>query len=151
MLSLITKNPQFSQGSCKCQCSHNLYVLLHPAALAQFTGTTSPRAGENCPGLLQSCTLKAEAGHNSSPQTIGLIEHVSLILLLKSQRYRMCWRIKEHLPDNIHFVCELQVLESNYTAFLFQIQIRCLSCSVIAQLSCFTRQPKHHLTRFEYH
>lgn len=45
----------------------------------------------------------------------------------------------------------LQVLESNYTPFLFQIQIRCLNYSVIAQLSYFTRQPKHHLRRFEYY
>lgn len=40
---------------------------------------------------LSGATAEAEAGQKDQPQPTELIEHLSLILALKSQRFRVCW------------------------------------------------------------
>lgn len=66
---------------------------------------------------LQSCTWEAEAGQDQ-PQPTELIEHVSLILALKSQRFRVCLWIKEHLPDNMHFMWVTSFREQLHSIFV---------------------------------
>lgn len=44
-----------------------------------------------CLRRLSGATAEPEAGQKDQPQLTELIEHLALILALKSQRFRVCW------------------------------------------------------------